>query len=231
MSFVAATHLIAVSEGIKNHLVSQGAKPETISVVYNGYDVQGRACERPSEGRGYPVIGTVARLSPLKGIDDAIRAVAQLKADFPKISYLVVGDGVAMADLKVLAAEMDVADRVQFIGYRQDIETFLSQMDLFVFPSLKEGMGLALVEAMAQRLPVVATNIGGIPEVVTPACGILVPAKSPSELAEAVGRVLSDEALRESMSAAALARATSVFSVEAMLRATDEVYRKVMKTY
>jgi glycosyltransferase involved in cell wall biosynthesis len=228
ISFAAASHMIAVSSEIKRHLVTQGAKPETISVVYNGYGlVEGPKATRLATDP-FPVLGTVARVTPLKGIEDAIRAVAILKDEFPNVSYLVIGDGVGVEPCKALAAELDVSDRVHFVGYRKDIEKFLARMDLFVFPSLKEGMGIALVEAMAQGLATVATDIGGIPEVITPDCGILVPAQSPVDLASNVAELLRDEPRRTEMGRSAKRRAQSVFSVEAMLEATDDVYRALL---
>ncbi len=228
LSFAAATHLIAVSEEIKRHMVSQGVKPTSVSVVYNGYEPPDRAAHGKTEDDRFPVLGTVARVTPMKGIEDAIRAVAILKADFPDVSYLVVGDGVGVEPCKQLAAELGVGDRVHFVGYRNDIDRFLARMDLFVFPSLKEGMGIALVEAMAQGLATVATNVGGIPEVITPECGLLVPARSPEVLAARVSELLRDTGRREAMGRAARHRAATVFSIEAMEKGTDAVYRGLL---
>jgi len=228
MSFAAATQMIAVSEEIKRHLVKQGAKADQVSVVYNGFDFP-NASGRPSIARPeFPVVGTVSRVTPLKGIEDALRAVKLLSQEFPSVSYLVVGDGKGLEACQILATELGIADRVQFVGYRKDIETYLSQMDLFLFPSLKEGMGLALVEAMAMGLATVATNVGGIPEVIKPECGILVPPQSPEELAESAGVLLRDHERRAKMESAAIERAGTVFSVDSMLRETLKVYRGLL---
>ena len=228
LSFLAAHHMIAVSKEIKNHLVAQGVKPERISVVYNAYGA--KAAQQARKPESFPVLGTVARVTPLKGIEDAIRAVAILKEDFPNVTYCVVGDGNGLEACKALAAELGIADRVKFVGYRKDIETYLAQMDLFVFPSLKEGMGIALVEAMANGLATVATKVGGIPEVITPDCGILVPPQSQTDLAKAISALLHDKDMREAMEAAAKHRAETVFGVEAMRLATDQVYRNLIKS-
>jgi len=229
ISFAAATHLISVSEEIKRHLVAQGVSADTISVVYNGYALPDETSAKRPESDRFPVLGTVARVTPLKGIDDAIRAVAVLKDEFPAISYVVVGDGIGVEPCKQLAHDLGVEDQVQFVGYRKDIETYLARMDLFVFPSLKEGMGIALVEAMAHGLATVATDVGGIPEVITPECGILVPPQSPSELASRVAELLRDTKRREEMGRRAKCRAQTVFSVDSMERRTDEVYRPMIK--
>lgn len=227
-SFMAATHMIAVSDGIKRHLVRQGAKAERITVVYNGYDIGAAGAKVEARTGKFPVLGTIARVTPLKGIEDALRAVALLRSEYPKISYLVVGDGVGLEGCKALSDELGIRDRVEFVGYRKDIVNCLSQMDLFVFPSLKEGMGLALVEAMAQGLATVATDVGGIPEVLTPDSGILVPAKSPDRLAAAVSALLRDDVRRKTMGEAAKHRAETVFSVAAMLDATNDVYGRLL---
>ncbi len=227
ISFAAATHMIGVSEEVKRHLVSQGVKAERVSVVYNGFDL----LTPPMESRdaaNFPTLGTVARVTPLKGIEDAIRAVGSLRAEFPQISYVVVGDGIGVEPCKQLAQELGLESQIRFVGYRTDIEKYLAQMDLFVFPSLKEAMGIALVEAMALGLATVATNIGGIPEVITPDCGILVPPKSPDELAAAIAKLLRDAPRRQTMEHQAKLRAQTVFSIDAMQRATEAVYRKLV---
>ncbi len=228
MSFAAATHLIAVSAEIKRHLVKQGSKDEQVSVVYNGFDFNASEIDRTSKPYPFPVLGTVARVTPLKGIEDAIRAVAKVSSEFPDVKYLVVGDGGGLEACKMLADDLGVFDRIIFVGYQKEIEKFLPQMDLFVFPSLKEGMGIALVEAMAFGLATVATNVGGIPEVVSPDCGILVPPSSPDALALEIGNLLRDDVRREAMGHAAQNRAQTVFSVESMEQGTNAVYRSLL---
>jgi glycosyltransferase involved in cell wall biosynthesis len=151
-----------------------------------------------------------------------------LSQEFPSVGYIVVGDGKGLDACKTLASELGIADRVQFVGYRRDIETYLAQMDLFIFPSLKEGMGLALVEAMALGLATVATNVGGIPEVIKPECGILVPPQSPDDLAKNAGDLLRDHDRRAKMEAAATERARTVFSVDSMQSGTLKIYRGLL---
>ena len=233
LSFFAADKLIAVSEQVREHLMGQGVPGEKISVVYNGLESQHRTdklqarrlLELPVNGT---IIGTVARLTPLKGIDDSLRAFARLAEEFADLSYLIVGDGESMADYKELAKELGVGDRVIFAGYQSDIPLYLSAMDLFLFPSLKEAMGIALAEAMAAGLPIVATNVGGIPEVLDDGSGVLVEPRSPESLALATAMLLRDQRLRLEMSQAAIDRAKKVFSAPAMERSTDWVYRDLL---
>ena len=233
LSFSAAQHLIGVSEQVKIHLVNQGVPESKISVVYNGFEPQPatpketarRMIELPLDKT---VIGTVARVTALKGIDDALRAFASLCETFPNLLYLVVGDGDALESCKSLASELKIADKVVFAGYKADVSLYLSAMDLFLFPSHKEAMGIALAEAMAAGLPIISTNVGGIPEVLSTDCGLMVEPRSPASLSAATARLLSDASLRNELATAAKKRANEVFSATAMERSTDWVYREVL---
>ncbi len=234
LSFSAATHLIAVSEEVKRHLVRQGVRGEKISVVHNGlaadFKVLDRATARLNLGISDTdlVVGTVSRVTPKKGIEDALAAVAGLKQEFPALRYLVVGDGDGLELCRALANDLGIAPSVTFAGYQTEVGEFLPAMDLFLFPTHKEAMGIALVEAMAAGLPCVATNVGGIPEVVTRETGRLTPAKDPQALERECAALLRDASLRAKMSKAALERCHESFSAVAMERGTDAVYRQVL---
>lgn len=234
LSFAAADHLIAVSKQVKSHLVKQGVRPEKVSVVYNGLPTDVPLIDRLSVRASLGltpedfVLGTIARVTPAKGIDDAIRLVSLLSPAVPNVRYLVVGDGLALEDCRRLAGELGVADRIHFLGYRKDVAECLAAMDLFVFPTHKEAMGIALVEAMRSGLPAVATDVGGVPEVLTVDCGFLVPDRDPKAMAAKVQELAADPALRSRMGEAARARVGAVFSVEAMRRATEDVYVRLL---
>ncbi len=234
MSFLTATRLIAVSHQVKSHLMQQGMPASRIDVVYNGLDT-GDIQTNTDEVRTRlglldvgPILGTVSRVTPLKGIDSAIRTVAHLRPEFPNLRYLIVGDGDAQESCQTLAAELGVAENVIFYGYQKDVFSYLSAMDLFLFPSRKEAMGIALVEAMAAGLPTVATRVGGIPEVITPSVGLLRANDDDEGLAEACRTLLRDLPTRLEMGVQARYRARTVFGVDAMVNATDAVYRRAM---
>jgi glycosyltransferase involved in cell wall biosynthesis len=234
MSFVAATRLIAVSDQVKSHLMQQGMPANRIDVVYNGLET-GDVDVNADEVRTRlglldvgPILGTVSRVTAMKGIDTAIRTVAHLRPTFPNLRYLVVGDGDAQESCQTLAAELGVAENVIFYGYQKDVFAYLSAMDLFLFPSRKEAMGIALVEAMAVGLPTVATRVGGIPEVITPNVGLLRASEDDEGLAEACRTLLNDLPTRLEMGVQARYRARSVFGVDAMVSGTDAVYRRAM---
>jgi glycosyltransferase involved in cell wall biosynthesis len=233
LSFAAADHLIAVSQQVKAHLVNQRVNPDKISVVYNGLPTELPELDREQIRTNLNlapeafVLGTIARLTPSKGIDDAIRVVARLAPEFPGLRYLVAGDGIASEELHRLRADLGLEDQVRFLGYRNDVDVCLAAMDLFIFPSHKEAMGIALVEAMRSGLPAVATDVGGIPEVVTPEWGVTVPDRDVDSMTKHVRALILDPARRARMSEAARARIGAVFSVDAMRRATDEVYDRM----
>lgn len=237
LSFAAANHLIAVSDEVKRHLVSQGAEASAISVVFNGLPINFKQGDRDKVRRelGFGpesvVLGTVSRVTPLKGIEDAIRAFSSLYPEFSDLRYLVVGDGVGLEACRRLATELGVAESISFVGYQSDIGKYLAAMDIFVFPTHKEAMGIALVEAMAAGLPCVATRTGGIPEVVSSETGVLVSVGSPSELADSVKKLILDPKTRASMSQCARTKVESTFSTESMRSGTDQVYRDVIRAY
>jgi glycosyltransferase involved in cell wall biosynthesis len=234
MSFFPADHLIAVSQGVKQHLQAQGVPAERISVVYNGLDTA--FCPLPREEARrrlgirseIPIVGTVSRITGLKGIDDGLRAFARLREDFQGMRYMVVGEGDALEGCRELSKSLGITDSVDFVGYRTDVATYLSAMDLFLFPSLKEAMGIALIEAMACSLPIVTTNVGGIPEVVTPDAGILVGPRQPDALAFASRELLDDPARALELSSAAKRRSDRLFTAKAMEIGTDVVYRRLL---
>ena len=234
MSFLTATRLIAVSDQVKSHLMQQGVPANRIDVVYNGLDTDDvqTSTDEVRTRLGLldvgPILGTVSRVTPLKGIDTAIRTIAHLRPEFPHLRYLIVGDGDAQESCQTLAAELGVAENVIFYGYQKDVFSYLSAMDLFLFPSRKEAMGIALVEAMAAGLPTVATRVGGIPEVITPSVGLLRANDDDEGLAEACRTLLHDLPTRLEMGVQARYRASTVFGVDAMVNATDAVYRRAM---
>ncbi|MBS1708428.1 MAG: glycosyltransferase family 4 protein, partial [Armatimonadetes bacterium] len=182
MSFVAADHLIAVSGEVRRHLVTQGMSEAKISVVHNGIPVGHKPTEEERAGAraalrlplDVPIFGTTARLTPLKGIDQALHAARRVVDDVPRAMFVVFGDGASKAEYVEMARSLGLSDNVLFAGYRSDVRDLLPALDVFVFPTLKEAMGIALVEAMAAGVPVVANDVGGVPEVVREGTGFLV---------------------------------------------------------
>lgn len=175
-----------------------------------------------------PLIGTVGRLVPIKGHAWLIRAIPRVLAEFPQACVVFIGDGPLADELRQLANEVGVGRNVVFLGTRQDVPACLAALDLFVFPSLNEGMGRALIEAMAVGLPVVATGVGGIPDVVVDGeSGVLVPPKDAMALADAVRAMLRDPGRRRAYGEAAKRRVDDRFDVEAMVEKLERLYDEV----
>ncbi len=175
-----------------------------------------------------PLIGSVGRLDPVKGHGTLVRAFARVLGQHPDAHLVLAGEGECRPACEALARELGAGERVRFLGWRDDVKELLGAMDLFVLPSLNEGMGRAVVEAMAAGLAVVATRVGGVPQVVAEGVtGVLVPPEDPASLAEAIGRLLSRPGERQAMGQAGRQRAPA-FSAERMCEELDALYRRLL---
>jgi glycosyltransferase involved in cell wall biosynthesis len=175
------------------------------------------------------VIGTLGRLTPVKGQSHLLAAFAQVRRQVEGAWLLLVGDGEEAAALRALARRLGVGERAVFAGWRTDVPALLRAMDIFAFPSLNEGMGKALVEAMYAGLPVVATRVGGIPELVRHGAeGLLVAPGRPAELAAALLELAGDEGRRRALGEAAALRARG-YSAERMIAKLGALYRSLLK--
>jgi glycosyltransferase involved in cell wall biosynthesis len=215
----ATDRLVACSASVRDHLtVRLGVPPERVEVVPNGVEA-GRYAG--GDGRrlraelaipaGAPVTGTVGRLCAQKAPADFLHAAARVLARRPDAHFLVVGaadlPGVE-AGLRGLAEALGLTGRVHFTGHRRDLADVYAAMDVFALSSHWEGFGLVLVEAMAAGVPVVATAVGPVPEVVGPdAAAVLVPPAAPDRLAEGIVRVLGEPVLAERLVRRGTARA------------------------
>lgn len=178
---------------------------------------------------GGPIILSVARLVWFKGLDTAIDAMARLRDAHPEARLMLVGDGELHGALAAQAATLGVSDRVIFAGERTDVPALLKIADLFVLPSVSEGLPISLLEAMAARLPIVATRVGGIPElVVEGVTGALVEPGDAPALAAAISRYLDDPAQMRAAGQAGRDRLTAQFSQAAMVRQTEALYGNLL---
>ena len=172
------------------------------------------------------VVGSVGRIAPIKGHEYLIQAAPSIVKKIPRAKFLIVGDGPMRYEMEALATQLGLDEQVFFLGMREDVPELLSIMDAFVLPSRNEGMGRALVEAMAMGLPCVATSVGGVPEVVTDGeTGLLVPAEEPKALAEAITRLAKDAELSKRLAQAAQRRALSAFGAQTMVNQISAVYQ------
>jgi glycosyltransferase involved in cell wall biosynthesis len=233
---------IAVSEYVKADAIQRiSLPPEKIDVVYNGVEVKlfsnagegPRARLRAALGikEDEPILLTLGRLHPQKGQLYMIQALPKILAAYPTTRLLIVGSGSAcfQSALQAKAESLGIARNTFFLGIRRDVVDLLAACDLFVFPSILEGMGLALVEAMAAGRACVASRVGPIPEVVEEGeTGLLVEPRNPEGLAAAVVELLSDPGRRSRMGRRAQERARRLFDIETCVQRLQNVYTKTL---
>ncbi|MBM4049072.1 MAG: glycosyltransferase family 4 protein [Planctomycetes bacterium] len=193
------TQAVAVSEAVRRlWCESDGIPIERVRVIPNGVPDTGA---RPHFGllRGeHWLIGFVGRLSTEKGVDVLIEAFALVRQHLPQARLILAGDGPERAALCKRASDMNLRDSVDFLGERDDVPAILAGLSVFVLPSRSEGLPMALLEAMAAGLPIVATAVGGVPEAIRDNDnGLLVCPNAPREMAAAIVGLAQDEALRE----------------------------------
>lgn len=174
---------------------------------------------------GKVLIGQVGKLLTHKGHDVTLAAAASLARSYPQLQFLVLGDGPRRTELERMATALP---NVSLLGHRSDIGNYLAAFDLFVFPSLSEGMGSSILEAMQAGVAVIASNAGGIPDLIDDgANGLLVPAADAAALAAAIERLLADDALRQRLIAAARKRLPA-FSPEAIAADYLRLYHQLL---
>lgn len=223
--------LIAVSGQVRQFYEERRVARGRWTVVYNGIE----AAERPRRRveafaawgipEGAPVVGLVGRLVEAKAPHVFLDAIALVAAAVPEVRALVIGDGPLRQQAEEHARRVGVAGRTTFAGLRQDVPDLLPGLDAMCFSSTREGLSIAMLEAMAAGVPVVATRVGGNPELIdSDATGFLVPVGDTAALAERLTRVLRDRALAEGIRHAARERVRQRFSLDAMVRAHEALY-------
>jgi glycosyltransferase involved in cell wall biosynthesis len=174
------------------------------------------------------VVGTVGRLTPVKGHIHLLRAALKLLAGRADIYFLLVGEGELREELLKYCQDVGIAENVKFLGWRADVGSVLSVLDVFVLPSLNEGMGKAVVEAMALAKPVIASDVGGIPDMVIPGeSGILVPPADSDALADAILVLYGNQKARKALGDQGKVRAEE-YGVDAMVRKLMTLYVRLM---
>lgn len=228
---------IAVSHDLKDYLVKNfGRKRETIKVVYNGVP-ELRASEKMVDkvkdeleqnfniDFRFPIVGTVGRLIGDKGLEYFIQSIPLILKEQAGVQFLIIGEGERKAGLMKLAREIGVSQNTFFIGERSDIVPHLELMSIFVLSSLSEGMPVSILEALSLARPVVATRVGGIPELIEDGVnGLLIESRSPSVLASAVTRLLSDKALARRLGLKGRGVARNQFTVKRMVKEIEKVF-------
>ena len=234
-----ATHVITVSQALRSEAHTLlGIAEEKITCIYNGIDLaefsaspQAKAiCDTLGIGDYRYVVGTVCRLIPEKGLRCLIEAASILQGQLHKVCFIVVGDGPDRPFLEKLVREKKMEQSFVFLGFRPDVPDILPCFDLFVLPSIEEALSLAILEAMAAKIPVIATAIGGIPEVVTAETGILIPPDNPQILAASIRQLLLQPHYRQTLGRAGRERVKRFFSLPQMAQRHHELYAKILSS-
>ena len=228
----ALTAILAISEGVRSVLIEDGIPAERVVTVRSGIDLEriqevGDPSKIRDEFGVSPdeiIVGIVAALAPHKHHHNFLEAAAIVKRSIPKARFFIVGEGELQPELERLSKSLGLSENVIFTGFREDVLMLTKSLDIFVLSSYLEGMGTALLDAMALARPVVATRVGGIPEIVRDGQnGLLVPSRNPAELANAIVKLGRNQLLREKMGAQGKKRARE-FSIQKTIEQTEAVY-------
>lgn len=232
--------IIAISDHIARFTIARGVRdPSRVRRVYHGLEPTHTAeLEREGErirrelgvGPGDFLVGNVGRLAPQKGQRHLVGAMPLLLERVPHAHAVIAGGGDLEDFLRELAADLGVADRVHVLGPRKDVPALMYALDAFAMPSIWEGFGLVLLEAMAAARPIVASAVATIPEVVLDGeTGLLVPPGDPLALAEALARLAADPALAHEYGQRGRQRLQRFFSLDKMVGDTELLYRELLE--
>ena len=231
------TRFVTVSRDLERWLVEDVRIPgRKVLTIHNGVQLErfgGSSATEARQALGLPaealIVGTVGRLDPVKDQAGLLRSFAALLPAHPDAFLVLAGDGPCRPDLLRLVGELGVGRRVRLLGDRPDVPLVLSAMDLFVLPSIAEGMSNTVLEAMATGLPVIATRVGGNPELVEDgATGRLVAPQDPGRLTQAIAGYLEDPHLRAVHGKASRQRATEQFGLDRMCLAYTDLYSRLL---
>lgn len=229
---------IAISDAIARFTIeTESAPARKVRRIYYGLDTavpppdraaaHQAVCSELGLPSGSRLVGMVCRLVEQKGVTYGLEAFRQVAVEFPDVYLLIVGDGPLRAGLEIQAAPL--GSRVRFLGWRQDSQPLLAAFDIFLAPSLWEGFGLVILEAMARQTPVIASGVSAIPEIVVSGeTGLLVPPRESDALANALRTLLRDAALRQHMGLLGRDRLETHFSADRMADETTALYRELL---
>lgn len=230
--------IVTVSEDIKNILLNDGnINPNKITTIINGINIENYSREIDTRKKKREIgisdedliIGNVARLSREKGHNILLEAFSIVLKEVSNARLVLVGDGPLRKNLEDKAKELGIINKINFLGFRHDINELLKIFDVFVLPSITEGISLALLEAMSAGLPIVATNVGGNPEIVIDGqTGLLVPPNDPYSMSKAILKVMDDKNFAKQMGLAGKALAQKQFSIEAMVSQYEQLYQNIL---
>lgn len=227
--------IICISESLRRFCETIEGIPGTkMTVIHYGLLPDAVRCDRTWRqqfcwGDDMPVLGIVARLTAQKGHTTLLRAMPEVVRQFPTAQLVVVGDGELRPELQRCTNQLGIESHIHFLGYHDNAAAMMSGFDVFVHPSRWEGFGLVFLEAMAAGLPIVATQVGSIPEIVQHGrTGLLVPVDDAQALSQAICTLLADRHLAQNMGQAGRRRLEREFTHTAMVERTCAVYAQLL---
>ncbi len=235
---------VVTSDTLKKTMIeNHGIKPHRIVRIYNGVEVDEycmtyekmasrRSRFRKESGIGdkAPIVGVIGRLVWQKGFKYFVDAIPEVLNKFKQARFLIVGEGVLKDELEEKCKRLKLADKIIFSGFRSDIKDIFASIDIFVMPSLLEGLPMVLLEAMAMAKPIVATDIDGIKEILVDGeAGLLVPPKESNELSEAIIDLLIHRDQAYQMGLAARKIVEERFEIDIMVQKVEEVYDDLLQ--
>ncbi len=223
-------HVIAVSHDVKRKICRSGIGEDKVTVIHNGVDIS-RFCPSRSNKCGYNILW-VGRMASEKGLEYLLQALKHISGQVPECMLTLVGDGQLRQELERTVNNLGLQTHVSFEGVRphSSVSEYFRKADIFVLPSLREGFGIVLIEAMASGVPVIASRIGGIEDIVEDGVqGFLVEPKNAEQIAEKAMFLFAHEDVRRSFGEAGRKRVEESFTWEKMAEKTLDVYLKTMQ--
>ncbi|RJP24563.1 MAG: glycosyltransferase family 1 protein [Candidatus Abyssobacteria bacterium SURF_5] len=229
-------HYIAISKAVKQVLVNGGVRSKKISIVHSGVAPRTpfRSREEVRQTLGLaddaPLVGNIGALVDHKGHRYLIEAIPLVLKKVPAAKFVIIGDGELRESLEALSSRLGIDDAIMFLGFQADPISYLAAIDLFVAPSHMEGLNTSIIDAMMLARPIVATQAGGIPELVeNERTGLLVPPKNPGALADAIVRLLGNPEKAAELARAAREKAMEHFTADRMVEGTLAVYSRLLE--
>lgn len=221
-------HYISVSNALRDYLVNRGLPTNKVDVIYHA--VNNIKDEKYKENFSNDVItlGSVGRLEKVKGYDILINSIKDLKSKNYKFNCILIGEGSEYDSLMTLAKEIGIEDCIEFLGYKEDIYTYIDKMDIYIQPSRQESFGISIIEAMNKVKPIIASKVGGVCEIIEDEKnGLLFQSLDSNELSNKIEELINNKEKRKYLALEGKKSLVERFSMKIFIENLEQVYRKV----